>query len=243
MKLRTARPRRKHAASHKPLLPPLKKLLNHPHAWRVAAITVLVVAGLVLLYRLIDVDAVHAYADRVNPFAAFGLLTVLPLFGFPVNILHVAAGVRFGFVLGMGLVALSILLQLLASFAIVHLWPGLFEKRLAKVRAKIPPAAHGTVCIFTLLIPGIPYFLQNYTLALIGVPLKTYLSRCLPLHTLRAVLTVGLGHQSGHFTPAGLTALTLYWVLVLAASWWTYQRLQRQLADQPAMASGRRQPA
>ena len=218
-------------------------MFEYPKLWRIVTGVLLVAVALAVLYHFIDADKVHDYAQRLNPFAAFGLLCVLPLVGFPVNVLHVAAGIRFGFVLGMGLVALSILFQLLASYAIVHLWPNLFAKRLAKVRAKIPPAAHGTVCLFTLLLPGVPFVLQNYTLPLIGVPLRTYLSRCLPLHTARAVLTVGLGQQSGHFTPIGVAALVLYWVLVLAASWWTYQRLRRQLEGQPSAASGRMQPA
>jgi uncharacterized membrane protein YdjX (TVP38/TMEM64 family) len=243
MKVRTAPRRRATAPRKKHQLPSLKKILSHPHAWRVITVTAVTLIAMVVLYHFIDIDTVRDYADRTNGFLVFALLTVLPLVGFPVNVLHVAAGLRFGFVLGMGLVALSILFQLLASYALVHLFPNLFARRLAKVRAKIPAAAHGTVCIFALLIPGIPFFLINYTLPLIGVPLRTYLSRCLPLHTLRAVLTVGLGQQSGHFTPLGLTALTAYWVLVLAASWWTYRRLREQLEDQPSGAGGRTQLA
>ncbi|MDB6167404.1 MAG: associated Golgi protein [Verrucomicrobia bacterium] len=243
MKLRTPRTRRRPAPAKPALLPSLKTLADHPHFRRIAIVTALVIGGVALAYHFIDVDAVHAYAARVNPFVSFALLTVLPFVGFPVNILHVAAGVRFGFGLGLALVTLSIFLQLLACFAIVHLWPRLFARRLAKIRARIPPAAHGTVCVFTLLLPGVPFVLQNCTLALIGVPLRTYLSRCLPLHTLRAVVTVGLGQQSGHFTPAGVTLLILYWILILGASWWTYRRLQGQLAGRPSAAGGRMQPA
>lgn len=210
---------------------------------RLVVVGVLVGTALFLLYRHVDVQALHARAAQLNGVAVFALLTLLPLVGFPVSVLHVTAGLRFGFTLGMALVALSILLQLLASYAIVHLWRDAFARHLAGVRKKIPKAAHGTVCLFTLLLPGVPYFVQNYTLVLIGVPFRTYLSRCLPLHILRAALTVGLGYQAGRFTPAGLTALAAYWLLVLSASWWTYRRLRRQLAARPAAAGGRRQPA
>jgi uncharacterized membrane protein YdjX (TVP38/TMEM64 family) len=243
MKVRPSRSPRASSTRKRRFQWSLKKILEHRYAWRVGLGIVVVAAALLVVSHYVDADAVHAYAERLNPFVAFGLLTALPLVGFPVNVLHVAAGIRFGFVEGMGLVALSILLQLLFSFTVVHLWPDLFARRLAKVRARIPPAAHGTVCIFTLLIPGIPFFVQNYTLPMIGVPLKTYISRCLPLHTLRAVLTVGLGHQSGHFSPLALTALIAYWVLVLVASWWAYQKLRRQLEDRSPAAGGRTQSA
>ena len=203
----------------------------------------LIGVGLFFLYREVDLQTLQARAMDWNAGLVFALLAVLPLFGFPVNVLHVTAGLRFGFALGMTLVALSILFQLVASYAIVHLWHDTFARHLAGVRKRIPRAAHGTVCLFTLLLPGVPYFIQNYTLALIGVPFRIYISRCLPLHILRAVLTVGLGQQAGKFTRGGLAALATYWVLVLCASWWAYRRLRRQLADQPAVADGQTQPA
>ncbi|HWA11423.1 MAG TPA: hypothetical protein VG838_18430 [Opitutaceae bacterium] len=210
---------------------------------RIALPAVVVLAGLVLLYHRVDISTVQAAAGRLNAGVAFALLVVLPLVGFPVNVLHVAMGLRFGFPLGMALVAASILLQLLASYAIVHAFRGFFARRLAPIREKIPHAAHGTVCLFTLLLPGVPYFIQNYTLALIGVPFRIYLTRCLPLHILRSAVTVGLGGQAAHLRPGGLALLISYWVLLLGASWWTYRRLRRQLANPPAAAGGRKRRA
>jgi uncharacterized membrane protein YdjX (TVP38/TMEM64 family) len=143
----------------------------------------------------------------------------------------------------MSLAALSILLQLFASFALVRAMPNLFAKHLAGVRKKIPKAAHGTLCMFTLLLPGVPYCVQNYTLALIGVPFRTYLACGFSLHVLRSAVTVGFGQQSGHFTPLGLTALGVYWALVLTASWYFYRRLRRQTANQPGAEDGPKRPA
>lgn len=222
-----------------------KKGLFKRRPWlrHVLAVLGLIGVGLFFLYREVDLPALQARAMEWNAGLVFALLALLPLVGFPVNVLHVTAGLRFGFALGMTLVALSILFQLVASYAIVHVWHDTFARHLAGVRKRIPRAAHSTVCLFTLLLPGVPYFIQNYTLVLIGVPFRIYLSRCLPLHILRAVLTVGLGQQAGRFTRGGLAALAGYWVLVLCASWWTYRRLRRQLADQPAAADGRTQPA
>jgi uncharacterized membrane protein YdjX (TVP38/TMEM64 family) len=199
----------------------------------------------VVLHRLIDVDAVHAYAAGVNGFSAFVMLAVLPLAGFPASILHVAAGIRFGAGLGLALVAASILLQLVASYALVHIFRSYFVRFewIRRVRRRIPRGAHASLCVFAVMLPGAPYAAINYTLPLIGVPFWTYVLYCLPLHTLRATVTVFLGDQSDRLTGERLAALGLYAVLILGASWWTFARLRSQLGDPPAAGDDRTQPA
>jgi len=209
-------------------------------------ISIALIASVVgLLYRQIDVGQVHASAERFNGVAAFALLAVLPLAGFPASILHVAAGMRFGSGLGLLLVAASILFQLLASHAIVHLWRRRLARRawVQRLRRRIPRGAHASLCVFAVLLPGAPYAGINYVLPLIGVPLRTYLLCCLPLHTFRATVTVFLGDHSDHLTGARLAWLVGYALLILGASWWMFQRLRNQLGDPPARAGGRRQPA
>lgn len=224
-------------------LPPLR-LAELP--WGKIA-SFVIVAGIIglLLYHRLDVDAVHAQAERLNGGAAFALLVVLPLIGFPASLLHVAAGIRFGAVTGLALVSLSILLQLLASYALVHRWRPFFEQArwLKKVRDRIPEGAHAGVCVFTLLLPGAPFAAVNYTLPLLGVPLRTFLLCAWPLHTLRSTVTVLFGDQSAHLTATRLAVLVGYALLIVAASWWMYRRLQSQFSGPPSTASGRKQPA
>lgn len=214
-------------------LPPLK-LSELPWGRIVSALLVLGVLG-ALLYSQIDVHEVHRQAARLPAAAAFALLTVLPLVGFPASLLHIAAGIRFGAPLGLALVSLSIALQLLASYAIVHRWRDRFERSrwLAKVRQRVPKGAHASICIFTVLLPGAPFAAVNYVLPLLGVPLRIYLLCCLPLHTLRSTITVVFGDQSDELTPARLAALAAYAVLILGASWWMFRRLRRQFEGRP----------
>src|SRR5688500_6382854 len=73
--------------------------------------------ALVFAYRMIDIEALHQRAEQVNGALVFGLMTVLPMVGFPVSVTHAVAGVRFGFGPGLALVAASIVLQLLGSYA------------------------------------------------------------------------------------------------------------------------------
>jgi uncharacterized membrane protein YdjX (TVP38/TMEM64 family) len=214
--------------------------------WRRLLIVVpLVAIGAAALYREIDVELIHAWADRLNGTVAFVLLAVLPLLGFPASLLHVAAGIRFGSGLGLVLVAASILFQLLVSYALVHLFRAQFSRwRWVKhLRRRIPKGAHPTVCIFAVLLPGAPYAAINYTLPVIGVAFRTYVLYCLPLHTLRATVTVLFGGHSDQLTGARLAVLAGYAILILGVSWWTFLRLRTQLGDPPAAANDRTQPA
>jgi len=212
---------------------------------RIALVAAAFAAVLILVHQLIDIEAVHARAEELNGWVAFTFLTILPLLGFPVSVLHIAAGIRFGAGWGMLIVASSILLQLLASYAIVHHWRHWLEKTrwIRRLRERVPDGAHTSICIFTVLLPGAPYSAINYVLPLLGVPLRTYVLCCLPLHTLRATITVVFGDQSDRLTVARLTVLIAYALTVLGASFLTYRRMRSQLEDPPAAADDPKQPA
>lgn len=218
--------------------------LAHLIPWRPLLGFALAMGVVVLLIRQqVSIQEIHAAADRLHAGVAFALLAVLPMIGFPASLLHVAAGIRFGAPLGLALVALSIFLQLLASYALAHVFREQFTRWLGPLRKRIPQGAHSSICVFTVLLPGAPYAAVNYVLPSIGVPLRTYLLCCLPLHVLRSTITVTLGDQSDRLTPARLAVLVGYALAILTASWWTYRRLQSRLADRPAGADGRKQPA
>ena len=223
-------------------LPPLN--LRRLVPWRaIATFAVVLAAALVLLRQQVSIQDIHAYADRLNGGVAFALLVFLPLIGFPASLLHVAAGIRFGVPLGLPLVSLSILLQLLFSYALVHRFRDRFERRLAPLRQRIPEGAHPSICVLTVLLPGAPFAAINYVLPLIGVPLRTFVLCSLPVHTLRSTLTVTLGDQSDQLTWTRLAALGAYAAVLLTVSWWTYRRVRSQLGYPPAAEDGQRQPA
>ena len=223
----------------RPLRKPLR-LADFP--WRkIVTFLIAFVAIAGLAYSQLEIEEVHAAAQRLHAGAAFALLAILPLLGFPASLLHIAAGIRFGAAVGLALVSLSILFQLLVSYGVVKLWRNQFEasRWLRKLRERIPQGAHASVCIFTLLLPGAPYAAINYVLPLLGVPLRTFLLCAWPLHTLRSTITVVLGDQSDQLTATRLMILVGYALLVLAASWWTYRRMQAQFSDPPPGANDR----
>lgn len=213
------------------------------HSWRVWIIAVLLAAGLILLYLKVDIDQVHAISEKLPGWLCFTLLVGLPLVGFPASVLHLGAGLRFGTPLGLTLVWLSILLQLLASYVLVHWNRAFFARRFKAVRSKIPHGAHAPVTLFTMLIPGAPYFAQNYVLPVIGVPLRLYLAISLPIHCIRSTVAVIVGGHSHNLTPGRVLAMLVYGATILAASWWALRRLKTTLGDRSPAASGRKQPA
>lgn len=210
--------------------------------WRTLIVVGAVCIAAALLSRKIDVDTVHEYAEQLNAGVAFILLTVLPLAGFPITPLHVAVGIRFGTKLGLLLVAASVLLQLLASYALVHLFRDKFARRLAAVRKRIPHTAHSSMCLFTMLLPGVPYFAKNYVLPLLGVPLRTYLAICLPIHVARSGVAIIFGDKSDDLTPGRIAGLSAYYAITLFVSWWMFRRLRSQMGHGKTRHTATRQP-
>lgn len=209
----------------------------------IVTLALVAVAGLAVATHRLELGPLHAEAERLNGGVAFLLLVVLPLAGFPASVTHVAAGVRFGAALGLPLVSLSIGIQLLASYALVHRWRPWFARRFSAVVRRVPPSAHASVAVLAALLPGVPFAAINYTLPLLGLRLRTILVYCWSVDTLRATVTVMLGDQSDRFTPLRLAVLGVYALLLAAASNWTYRRLRDRLGASPAAAGGPTQPA
>lgn len=202
-----------------------------PKRWGQLVLGLVVCAGLVYLYRLIDVQALHVQAQRMNGTAVFVVMTLLPMVGFPVSVLHVVAGVRYGTWIGLALTTVSILIQLLASYGLVKLAPDFFARRMEPLRRRLPKAAHTPLTQFTMLLPGAPYFAQNYVLPLVGVPLGTYLLWSFPLHVVRSVAGVIFGHESADLTPAKLAGFGVYSLAIGLTCAWSFRRLRKKMKD------------
>ncbi len=200
-----------------------------------------VLVGLMIWFRhQIDLEAMHACAEKFDGGVVFLCLTVLPLVGFPVSLLHALAGARFGLPLGMTLVAASIVLQLLASYALVRMAPEFFARRFEQLRRKLPPATHRSLTVFTMLLPGVPYFAQNYVLVVVGVPFTTFFWLSLPIHFLRSIIGIIFGEWSGDLTPTRIVLFVIYGIGITVICGLAFRRLQAQLQNQRPAAGGRK---
>ncbi len=205
--------------------------------WLKITLGIIVLAAIAAVYSQIDVHRVHAFLQRWPGWAVFVAITALPLCGFPVTVLHVVAGMRWGPRLGILLVSISILLQLLASYGLVYLFRGRFERRFDYLRQRLPKGAHSAVTLFTLLLPGVPYFAKNYVLPIAGVPLRIYLLWAFPIHALRSAVAVVFGHESDQLTPWRIAGFVVYFAAVTLSCAWAFRRLRAEVANRPPAAS------
>ena len=146
---------------------------------------------------------------RLAPFPLFILLAaVLPLSGFPVVAIYLAAGVVYAPVLGLPLtlagVALALLMNLLLSHWISHVFHGTVERLLK--RFKVPMPSFGKlppwkVVLLVRITPGAPLVMQNLLLGLMRMPLFPFVAVSLPVESLIAwgYMVAGKSVATGHW--------------------------------------------
>jgi hypothetical protein len=107
-----------------------------------AGIMALAVYGSVVLYRQVDVLSILSRVNQqTGPFLFVTLMTVLPLFGFPINIFLILSGLKLG--LGPALLSWVLILALhaVSGFYIAGLLREFLQKLLTRrLGYAIPPA-------------------------------------------------------------------------------------------------------
>lgn len=198
----------------------------------------LVIGGVIVAVALLwffgrnHLARLHDHAEEFNGAVVILALMTLPLVGVPVSVMHAMTGAKFGLPLGMTLVAVSIAFQVAVSYPIVQLAPGFFKRRFAWLHDRLPKAAHRSLTLFVLLLPGAPYFAQNYVLAGAGVPFRMYFGYAVAIHIARSLIGVIFGEWSGDLTPARATVFVAYAVGITLACGLAFRRLRAQWRNQ-----------
>jgi uncharacterized membrane protein YdjX (TVP38/TMEM64 family) len=191
--------RRKHSAHHTLLF----GLTRHKgKLWWLAGAVVLALAaaGLTLHYTDLSWTIVREWIDALNPLAVLPLMAVLPIVGFPISLVYLFAGARFGPIWGGVVVAGVTVVHLLGTHLIarsflrepLQRW---IERRHAHL-PQIPEDEQAAVCVIAALVPGLPYVVRNYLLPLAGVRLRYFFWVCLPIYVARSYVTILLGDMS-----------------------------------------------
>lgn len=170
----------------------------------------------------------HDHAEDFNGAIVILALMTLPLVGIPVSVMHAMTGAKFGLPVGLTLVAVSIAFQLVASYFIVRAAPGFFKKRFAWLHDRLPKAAHRSLTLFVMLLPGAPYFAQNYVLAGAGIPFRMYFGYAFSIHVARSLIGVIFGEWSGDLTPARAAVFVTYAIGITLACGLAFRRLRAQ---------------
>lgn len=135
--------------------------------------------------------------ENTHPALFISLMTFLPLFGFPISLFLITAGVKFGIIWGLLVSALTMLFHVIASFAIArYLFKQHIEALVAKTKYTIPQVPEEKILPFALIftaVPGLPYTLKNYVLAVAGVPFRYFLPIAWGVQWIMGVVFLGIG--------------------------------------------------
>jgi uncharacterized membrane protein YdjX (TVP38/TMEM64 family) len=188
------------------------------------------VGALSFFWSRLDLADLHARAKALPGPAVVAAITFLPLIGFPVSWLHLIAGVRFDFLGGMLVVAVTSVLHHVLGWALVRVLPSRFFSRLEPWREKLRGAGHRDATLLCCLLPGMPYTVQLYLMPVIGVPFHLMFGLSAALHTARAIVTILFGDLSDDLTPPRVAALVAYYIVLFTVSALALRGLRRSLA-------------
>jgi uncharacterized membrane protein YdjX (TVP38/TMEM64 family) len=170
--------------------------------------------------------------EGLNPFLLIGLMATLPVAGFSIGIVYLIAGAKFGPLLGGVVVAGATATHLVLTHWISR---SFLREPLERFIAKrkhhlpdIPPSEHGALSVMAALIPGLPYFIRNYLLALSGVPFRIYFWICLSIYVARSYVAIFLGDLSGDPSRRGFVILVAVYVVKLGICAWLIARMRKR---------------
>ena len=205
--------------------------------WWTITVSALVVIGISWLIHAhlddLSREAIMRHGRDLPPAGFVAAFLILPLLGFPISILLVLAGLRFGLGVGMVLVSGGMIFH---HFAAYHLAHGGFREwviqRLKRAGYTIPTIKSKHRIWFTAVfaaIHGPPYVVKLYLLALTNIPFRIYCSVGAPVYIIFGLIPVSAGSAIVH-----LDANWIYLFIGISfALLFVAYYLQRRVAKDP----------
>jgi uncharacterized membrane protein YdjX (TVP38/TMEM64 family) len=210
--------------------------------WLLGAIALLLGGGLLawLLITQFDWERISEAIDHLRPVPLVIAMCGLPLFGFPILPVYLVAGARFGPWGGGVVVTLVTAAHLVGTYVIARtVLRAPLERLLAKWHAhlpEIPRDEEPMVALIAALVPGLPYVVRNYLLAMAGLRLRVYFWICLPIYVARSYVSILVGDLSGAPSTSRLLILggiELVKVVVCAVVIWRLREHHRRFHGVP----------
>lgn len=150
--------------------------------WIAAGVLGAAVLAAVLLYRWRGDDIVAwitaSFSRGAPPVFFLLMFLLLPLLGFPISVFLVLLGLKFGWLWGVVILFAGIAAHLLAAFSIANSFlRDPIQRKLVDLGYRLPQVPRHRRLWFSCLfmaVPGLPYAVKNYALALCGVPFGHY---------------------------------------------------------------------
>ncbi|HWA28746.1 MAG TPA: hypothetical protein VG734_24055 [Lacunisphaera sp.] len=211
---------------------------GHPNPWGLrlkVLLGVLVLVGVLALLHFSEFEwqEVPALLERVNRPLALLMMATLPIVGFPISAVYLAAGAIFGPWLGGVVVTGVTLVHVLVTHVLartllrhrIEHWRKKWNRRVPQV----PDGEYGTLVAMLVIVPGLPYLARNCLLALSDVPLRYLLGLAVPLYVARSYVTIFLGDLGNDPSTRALVILGGVFVTKLAISALLFQRLRHRV--------------
>jgi len=156
------------------------------------------------------------------------LMAVLPVFGVSIIIFLVFIGLKFGTPGGILISGLIMFFHMLIAYSISHsfLRPQVdrFIDQHHWARPRLPPGKRQLYAFLFVVIPGLPYAVKNYLLALTGLSFLHYLVICWSAQMMLAVPFIVLGEAVKARHLGALVVVTL----MLVSGFWAVRWLRRE---------------
>ncbi|MCC5805739.1 MAG: hypothetical protein JJU00_05355 [Opitutales bacterium] len=132
-----------------------------------------------LAWHDFEVESLLDTLRATNPLVFLGLMTVLPLVGFPIAVFYLYAGTAFSWPLAWGLCVAALALNMAAAYVLgVRMLRRPVSDWLSAHGYEIPAlreTGHFRLVFIVRAVPAFPFPVQNYLLALAGTPFGLYL--------------------------------------------------------------------
>jgi uncharacterized membrane protein YdjX (TVP38/TMEM64 family) len=199
---------------------------------------VLAVGSALLGLHLTDLEwrDVPELLQRVNRPLALAIMATLPVVGFPITAVYLAAGAIFGPWVGALVIASVTLVHVLVTQVLaltvlkkpVARWRVEWSKRLPAVTE----GDHISVVVMLVMVPALPYVARNCLLAVSGVPLRDVVLVGVPLFTLRSFTTIYLGDASADPSLKTMLIVGTIFAVKLGISALLFHRLRKKTKRQ-----------
>lgn len=160
-------------------------------------------------------------------FLFFVMIAFLPLIGFPISIICVLCGLKFGLAGGMSVLALAVLWHLVFAYWICKsLIRNYLMRYVAKYREyleKPPTQETFAYSVAFAALPVIPYTVKNYLIALNNLSFWRYISICWTIQILYGFPIVGLASATQNANYIVLLFALLGLAVVYLLSRWAKQ--------------------
>ena len=216
----------------------LRNLIRRAAKYRTVLLLCGVAVCLALVYVLAgcpDFRELFRYMKdpRIHPAALLFAFFTLPLFGFPISVLLVLLGLRFGTVGGIAAMFLIMPLHLVISFSLARSVFGEWIKKIAGEKRiqglQVPAHRQLEFSFLFMAVPGLSYAMKNYLLPLSGVKFRYYFFFGWVVQGVMGAPFVILGKAPVDWNPPLIFALVLIFVLIYVLMKWVQKRYRRML--------------